>query len=421
MKRLILVLVASAVASPLFASARLTFDLKNGPTAIAWQASAFPVAYTIDRSVVGSFPTGEESIKSAFNEWTTVPGSAVRFQYGGLVDHVSAGQDGKNVVTMSDPIFSSGSNFLAMTTYWNDDDGNITESDIQINSVAANGNYNIKQLVEHEVGHFLGLDHSAVISSIMYPYVGEEGSASLDSDDRIAMAQIYPLSDPSGGATVRGTIRSDTGGIFAAQVVALNDKGEPIATALSSADGSFELKGVPTGSYRFYAEPLDGPVDPNNLSGIYRGATVVPFRTQFASAQSIQVTSGKQYQNIEVKTDGMPVSLNPRYIGFIDPTTMKAELDSAPITLHAGQTISFAIGGDGFAGGQATFDVLNPSVKRVSPFHVMGNFVWATFTVAPDTPAGSAVVMVTNGGETAAFTGALKIEAGSSRARVARK
>jgi len=421
MKRLILMVAALAVASPLFASARLTFNLKNGPTAIAWPQSAFPVPYTIDRSVLASFPAGEEAIHGAFNEWTTVPGSAVKFRYDGLVDNLKAGQDGKNVVTMSDPIFSSGSNFLAMTSYWNDDDGNMVESDIQINSIAANGRYNIKQLVEHEVGHFLGLDHSAVVSSIMYPYVGEEGSASLDSDDRIAMAQIYPMSDPSAGATVRGTIRSDTGGIFAAQVVALNDKGEPIATALSAADGSFELKGVPTGSYRFYAEPLDGPVDTNNLSGIYRSATVVPFRTQFAAAKSMQITSGQNYQNLEVKTDGMPVSLNPRYIGFIDPTTMKAELDSAPIAVHAGQTISFAIGGDGFAGGLATFDVLSPSVKRVSPFHAAGNFVWATFTVAPDALPGSAVVMVTNAGETAAFTGALKIEAGSGRTRVARK
>jgi hypothetical protein len=415
--------IAMLVSPPLHASARLTYTIGDRSVPVAWPASAFPIPYQVDRRVMDSLPNAAVVIDRAFSTWSSAPDTNVSFRSLGVADGLVAGEsDHKNTITLADGLFKD-QYAIAMTTNWYDTSGHLTQADIMIDATLVRSDYNMQHALTHEIGHLLGLDHSAVLSAVMFPYVPHGSEATtLDSDDRNGIANLYPKTDPTlAGGMLRGRVQGDSGGVFAAQVVAVNDKGEPVATGLSDQNGDFTLQELPAGNYRIYAEPLDGPVDTNNLSGIYRSAKVVPFRTQFASSKSMQVTSGQHYQNVEVKTDGMPVSLNPRYIGFIDPATMKAELDSAPITVHAGQTLSFAIGGDGFAGGLATFDVLNPSVKRVSPFHAAGNFVWATFSVAADALPGSAVVMVTNTGETAAFTGALKIEAGSSRTRVARR
>jgi len=91
---------------------------------------------------------------------------------------------------------------------------------------------------------------------------------------------------------------------FAAQVVAVNDRGEPIATALTDAGGDFVMQAVPAGTYRVYAEPLDGPVDPRNLAGIWRDAKVTSFGTHFADGAPLRVENGKVYGNLMINNAG---------------------------------------------------------------------------------------------------------------------
>jgi len=211
----------------------------------------------------------------------------------------------------------------------------------------------------------------------------------------------------------------DNGGIFAAQVVALNDDGEPVEAALTNQQGNFELDGVPPGTYRLYAEPLDGPVEVRNLSGIWQAAKTYSFPTAFLSSGSLRVEAGRVYGNLIVNSPGS-TTLNPKYVGGFAPGTNNVSLDAMPLMLNAGQNIAIAVAGDGFISGMTTFDIPNPGFHRTTDFSYAGNYVYATFNVAADAPPGSVAILVKNGNEMAALTGALRVS-GPTRGRVARR
>jgi hypothetical protein len=420
LNRFVIAAVLAASVVPLYAASSLTYSIGGTAKAIRWPTSAFPIAVTVDRRVADSF--GLPTVERAFVAWAAVPDASISFKPLTLADGVKAKQDNINTVSMADGLFAN-QGFIAVTTNWYDDSATISEADIQLDPSAGSGSYNVQSIVEHEIGHFLGLDHSAVLSAIMYPYVSRTTSTDLDSDDTIAIAGLYPKGNPSlTGATLKGKVVGNEGAIFAAQVVAVNERGEPVATGLTDAGGEFMLQGLPSGDYRVYAEPLDGPVEPRNLGGVYRSASVTSFPTTFASATPLRVTDGNLYGNLVVNGSGAPVQLNPKWVGVAAADSADFTLASAPVAVRAGQTFALAVGGDGFTSGMTTFEVLNPAVQRTSDFHYAANFAYANFRIADSASAGSAIVMATSGNESATLTGALRILASNAlRTRAARR
>ena len=409
-------LALGALALPAWPAARLTYQINGSPTPVIWQQSSFPIKYAVDRRLAAASPEMAANVDRAFQEWAAVPDADVSFDSVGVRD-VKFGQDGVNSVTLFDELYQ-GQKFIALTTPWYDTtNGNMLEADIQLDPTALTGNYNVGLLIEHEVGHLLGLDHSAVLSSVMYPYVGKGGLSALDSDEKIAIATLYPRM-PVGGATLQGEVRGNDGGIFAAQVVAVNDDGEPVATGLTNARGEFELRGVPAGNYRIYAEPLDGPVDSRNLSGVWRQAKMDSFPTQFMSKDPVRIDNGKVYGNLIVNSSGNMVQLNPRWIGACAAGSSNISLTATTAVLQRGKSVRLAVGGDGFTSGMTTFEVMNPGIRRVSNFEYASNYVYADFNVAPTVSPGSAVILVHSGNDSATLTGALRVE-GPKRMRIA--
>jgi hypothetical protein len=415
MKTFLVTVLAVVLAVPAFAAARLTYQLSGGAVPVYWPQSSFPLNYQIDRRVVGVIP--EKTIDAAFAEWAGVPTANLAFRSRGVADGVKFEQDSNNTITVVDGMFKN-QHFLALTTNWYDTTtGRLTEGDIQIDSVAC-ASYNTQLLMEHEIGHLLGLDHSAVISSVMYPFVPKGGGYALDSDDRIAISGVYPRFVPNvDGATMKGQVTGDNGAIFAAQVVAMNGRGELVATALTDSSGNFMLEGLPPGDYRVYAEPLDGPVLTDNLAGVWKSARVVSFPTHFAAAGPVHITSGNVYGNINVNSTGTPLQLNPKWVGAFPPGSSDIALSSTSVTVKPGQSVSIAVGGDGFVSGMTSFEVLNSGFTRTSEFQYAGNYLYATFSVAADAAAGSTVILVHNGNDTAALTGALKVQGATARRR----
>ncbi|MGH9459139.1 MAG: carboxypeptidase regulatory-like domain-containing protein [Thermoanaerobaculia bacterium] len=419
MRSLLFSLLVLAVAADVRAAARLTYELGGTPTPLAWSASAFPIPVSIGRAASQNLPTGEALIRDAFVAWEEAEGSSVSFRYEGITD-VPAGKDGTNVVTINDELFE-GSGFLAFTTTWFDQKtGELLEVDIQIDASAANDGVGVQTLVQHEIGHFLGFDHSGVLSSVMYPWVGADDLLGLDSDDRIVLTRVYPDAAKGGTATVRGTVRTPAGGVFGAQVVAVNRNGAPVSSTLTGPDGSYELMALPPGAYTVYVEPLDGPVETKNLSGVWRNGDAGAFRTRFRDG--LQLAAGETRSGFDLEITNLAPELNPRWIGAFPEGAPEIRLQSTAMVLRAGTRTAIAVGGDGFVSGMTEFEILSPGFTRTSEFRYGPNYAWATYAIAPDAPASSVVILAKNGDATATLTGALRVEAGSpGRTRLVRR
>jgi len=400
-----ILLLTGCFAAHLAAGTRLKYEVSGRPTAIAWPLSAFPIRTTVDGGAVQKITGAMAKIDQAAKSWE-VAGSDARLA-SPSAGTSAAGKNGVNSISVNDQLFEE-SGFLAYTTTWFDDSGTIQEADIQIDSQSAAG-YDVQALIGHEYGHLLGLDHSGVIGAVMYPYVSKTPQ-SLDSDDRITLTSIYPSAGrQSSQATIRGDVKSRTSPVFGAHVVAVSEAGLAVASTLSDENGAFVLKGLPEGNYRLYAEPLDGPVDREHLSGVWRGVSKSGFVTRFANPQTIAAKSGSAEQVVNLVIDEVQSTLNPRWIGLFASNASEVRLSSTAVTLKAGES-AIAVGGDGFVGGVTTFELLAPGIERISDFRYGPNYVYATFRVPQSTLQGSVAIVARNGNETATLTGALRVE-----------
>lgn len=162
--------------------------------------------------------------------------------------------------------------------------------------------YDLESILIHELGYTLGFSHSAIWNAMMFPYAPTPGTfggtrpsatqpdAPLAEDDRTGLRILYPdPADTARAGSISGHIlnanplslpASPPGvtGVFGAQVIALDVASGAVVgatmggyscsgTGPANFDGSYVLERLPVGrSYLVYAEPLNGAVDPSQIS-----------------------------------------------------------------------------------------------------------------------------------------------------------
>ncbi len=174
---------------------------------------------------------------------------------------------------------------LAATSFFIDTtDGRILESDIFFNTVfpwstsesGTTGRFDVESIAVHELGHLLGLSHSALgetelisggrrvlaAESVMFPIAFAAGNIddrSLKADDIAGISDIY--STPAftrGFGSISGRVTKNGQGVVGAHIVAFNPAtGKMVGGFSLSADGSFVIAGLEPGPHVLRAEPLD--------------------------------------------------------------------------------------------------------------------------------------------------------------------
>ena len=306
------------------------------------------------------------ALRRAFQSWATVA-DVQFFEAASSVETISppAEGDGVNLISISNAnasLFES-SDAPARTRVFHDAGGAIIEADIALNPATqfstdgTVGTYDLESTFAHEIGHLLGLEHSAVIGATMQPRQAKNGtydrpalSQRTLSDDDVSQARA--LYGPA-GASIAGRVMTNISGraraIFGAHFFAEDvASGRVVASSVSSASGLYRIEGLRAGVYRVFAQPLVGPVAATDIgaSGRTVGLTdTTPAFSGFVASNSTPSQSLNVSSNSNLKLGALvfsgPPAVSPRLIG------MNGELSTAPLPVRPNETFTIYIAGEG--------------------------------------------------------------------------
>jgi len=349
--------------------------------------------------------------------------------------------DGVNLITVSTENAAAfgTSESPGRTRVFHDSGGAIVEADIALNPTqlfstdGTFGTYDLESTFTHEVGHLLGLEHSAIIGATMQPRQAKNGvyglpaftQRTLSEDDEAGARALYGSLNGMGSISGRliadgpaGQSQAIFGGhVFAEDVLT----GRVVAGSVTLASGDFRLSAITPGRYRLIGQSLEGPVSAADIAsagGSYSAlAETRPVFRSFVgdgagASQSVSVTRQAATSLGFIRLSTPPPTLQPRVIG------MNGELSTVALPLEAGETVTIYVGGEGLdqilANGisvSSPFITVDPASLVVEEFATSYPVISFEITVAPNAPPGEySIRLQSPSGELAYLAGALTID-----------
>ncbi|MCB9896783.1 MAG: IPT/TIG domain-containing protein [Planctomycetes bacterium] len=343
-RALLAVAVLLAVAGGAAASLRI-FTSKG--VAVRWKTSTLEFVVQADGSDDLPGDDDDLAVRRAFAAWADEPAVPLLLVEDAAPDSRARtdwpSDDLHSVIFAEDGddlLFPEGSGFVAVTPLqYVVSSGKLLDADIVLNgrdvhfatAPAANA-FDVRAIVTHEVGHLLGLDHSAQGSATMTPYAhpGFVLPRTLSDDERAGLVSLG--GDDGRGRLVGSVLRAASGSpVSGAHVWARSSAdGRLASAALTDADGAYELRALAPGSYVLAVAPLDGPL---TVPAITAGTGLPPFETDFLPLAA----SAFAYTLVGDET----VAAAPLVVG--DDVSLRIGAPFTARVVHPGETVPLVV------------------------------------------------------------------------------
>lgn len=206
------------------------FVLIGGGVRWAETDSGSPVNFLLNSNNSPIAGGGTAEIARAMNAWSQ-SGAGIRLQVTGQTGSCGLTSDGVNTISFNDCLNeldppSGCSGVLAQTRVWWTNETSVVngrtfsrliETDVVFNKGMGcflGNTANLAETACHELGHAIGLGHSADSAAIMWGLVRGNGrDATLGADDKEGVLAIYPSSSGGGGGGGGGSVSIATTGL----------------------------------------------------------------------------------------------------------------------------------------------------------------------------------------------------------------